>query len=132
MKKINQHDNRYFYKVLKYLKRKPRTREEAQEAVDKIFPNSDMKIDWNKKEIGKYIWEGKIKNPIIKRKITSNDCMGYDLAHGLMSWIFNREHKGSGGIASSIYGCIYSEPISHRQEKRIEKLLNDNSGVKID
>ncbi len=117
---MSQYDNRYYYKILKYLKVKPRTLKEAQAHVEKIYRGSGMKILFSKREIGPYHWKGVVYCPILRKRISDGDTDGYDVAHGLMSWIFNRDHSGTGGIANNIYGCLESAPISHRQEKRMK------------
>ena len=123
MSKLKQYrqsyDMMWYYKIAKFLKRKPRTKEEAERQVLEVYPNSGMKIFWDKKEIGLYRWKGEIYNPILKRKITDGDCEGYDLAHGLMCWIFNKVKGGCGGIAGNIYGCIDGKVISYRQSVRM-------------
>jgi len=116
MKKLNQYENKEYYKILKFLKTKPRSRAEAQDHVNKIYPGSGMKIFWHKKEIGPYRWDGFIYCPIVKKKISSSEC--YSLSHGLMSWVFNRDHGGNGGIAENVYGLL-DNVISQRQEKRM-------------
>ena len=108
----------YYSRMLRYVGRKPRTREEAQEHLDRVMPGGNLKIHWGSKEIGPWRWSGSIYSPILDREFTCHDTEGYDFAHFLMTWVFSQRHEGSGGIATNVYGCI-GRPISYRQFLRL-------------
>ena len=116
----------WYSKTLTLVKRKPRNKAEAADQLAMLLPGTSLSIFWDKREIGPWRWEGKVLCPLLGREISSGDGEGYDVAHFLMTWFFNRRHEGSGGIARNVYGCI-GRPVSYRQELRLARENGDSS-----
>ncbi len=111
-------DIKYYYKIQKFLRRKPRSLAEADQQIEAVFPGSGMTFV-RMRELGPYEWSGKIHCPILGREISCHDCDGYDVAATLLLWLKNREWVGCRGIARNAYQSD-GKIISYRQKKRME------------